>query len=64
MHGGGHVTGGLETDDSTCRAIALELDVVAERFLDRILSIDEIDDAPGLTRKSIDYFAGKRFLTS
>lgn len=24
MHGGGFVTGGLETDDSTCRAIALE----------------------------------------
>lgn len=28
MHGGGYVIGGLETDDSTCRAIALEIDVV------------------------------------
>lgn len=27
MHGGGFVTGGLETDDSTCRAIALEMDL-------------------------------------
>ncbi|KAF4471214.1 AB hydrolase superfamily [Fusarium albosuccineum] len=148
MHGGGFVTGGLETDDSTCRAIALELSIVVvnvkyrlapehkfpvgfedsfdiirwaastdgqrklntdlskgfivggtsaganftagiahlardeglspkitgivflagsfchpdvrpEKYLDRILSVDEINDAPGLTRKSIDYFAGK-----
>lgn len=29
------------------------------KYLDRILSVDEINDAPGLTRKSIDYFAGK-----
>ncbi|KAM0562939.1 hypothetical protein ACHAPJ_001780 [Fusarium lateritium] len=140
MHGGGYVTGGLETDDSTCRAIALELaivivnveyrlapehkfpvgfedsfdvvrwtelntdlskgfilggtsaganftagishfardeglspkitgivflagsfchpDVRPKKYLDRILSVDEIDDAPGLTRKSIDHFAG------
>lgn len=28
MHGGGYVFGGLETDDSTCRAIALELGIV------------------------------------
>lgn len=27
MHGGGFVTGGLETDDSTCRAIALEIGI-------------------------------------
>ncbi|OAA78492.1 Alpha/beta hydrolase fold-3 [Akanthomyces lecanii RCEF 1005] len=148
MHGGGYVTGGLETDDTTCRAIADRLDIhvvsveyrlapehkfpvgfqdcfdvvrwVASeqgqdklkvdlrkgfvlggtsaganftsgishyardegltpkitgvvflagsychpdarpaKYLDRILSIDEINDAPGLTRKSIDYFAAK-----
>lgn len=148
MHGGGYVTGGLETDDSTCRVVASEIDVVVvsveyrlapehkfpvgftdsfdvvrwiaseqgqkklnvdlargfilggtsaggnftsgishlaaqdglspnitgvvflasnfchpdarpAKYLDRILSIDEIDDAPGLTRKSIDYFAGR-----
>lgn len=148
LHGGGYVTGSLETDDASCRAIAVEipilvlnveyrlapehkfpvglqdcLDVVlwassaegqsqlnvdlAKGFLlggtsaganftngiahlvrdeemtppltgiallagnvchpdarpekcrDRILSIDEINDAPGLTRKSIDYFAAK-----
>ncbi|KAH8721902.1 Alpha/Beta hydrolase protein [Ilyonectria robusta] len=148
MHGGGFVTGGLETDDSTCRAIAHETGVAVvsveyrlapenkfpvgfedcfdilrwnassegqrklktnlskgfilggtsaganftaglshlardeglspkitgivflagsfchpnarpEKYLDRILSVDEINDAPGLTRKSIDYFAGK-----
>lgn len=29
------------------------------KYLDRILSIDEVNDAPGLTRKSIDYFAGE-----
>jgi hypothetical protein len=28
MHGGGYVTGGLETDDVTCRALALEIPVV------------------------------------
>lgn len=28
MHGGGFVTGGLETDDSTCRAIALAIPIV------------------------------------
>lgn len=28
IHGGGFVTGGLETDDSTCRAIALETGLV------------------------------------
>lgn len=28
------------------------------QYKDRILSVDEINDAPGLTRKSIDYFAG------
>lgn len=28
MHGGGFVTGGLETDDSTCRAIASHIPVV------------------------------------
>ncbi|KAH7161243.1 Alpha/Beta hydrolase protein [Dactylonectria macrodidyma] len=147
MHGGGFVTGGLETDDATCRAIALEVgiavvnveyrlapenkfpvgfedcfdilrwvassqgqsqlntdlsrgfilggtsaganftgglshlardeglspkltglvflagsfchpDVRPKEYLDRILSVDEINDAPGLTRKSINYFAG------
>ncbi|KAF4446134.1 potassium transporter protein [Fusarium austroafricanum] len=150
MHGGGYVTGGLETDDPTCRALALELplivasveyrlapehkfpigfedsfdvvrwvaspegqsklntdlsrgfilggtsaganftagishltrdegltakitgvvflagsfchpDVRPKKYLDRILSVDEINDAPGLTRKSIDYFAGTCF---
>ncbi|KAF7548041.1 hypothetical protein G7Z17_g7310 [Cylindrodendrum hubeiense] len=148
MHGGGFVTGGLETDDLTCRAIALETGIAVvsveyrlapenkfpvgfedcfdilrwtssldgqsklntnlskgfilggtsaganftaglthlardeglspkitgvvflagsfchpdarpEKYLDRILSVDEINDAPGLTRKSIDFFAGK-----
>ena len=34
-------------------------DVRPEQYRDRILSIDEINDAPGLTRKSIDYFASK-----
>ncbi|KAH6680592.1 Alpha/Beta hydrolase protein [Halenospora varia] len=34
-------------------------DVRPEKYRDRILSVDEINDAPGLTRKSIDYFAGK-----
>jgi acetyl esterase/lipase len=34
-------------------------DVRPAKYLDRILSVDEINDAPGLTRKSIDYFAGK-----
>lgn len=33
-------------------------DARPEKYLERILSIDEINDAPGLTRKSIDYFAG------
>lgn len=28
MHGGGFVTGGLETDDSSCRAIALDMPVL------------------------------------
>lgn len=149
MHGGGYVTGSLETDDSTCRVIASKLDVrvvsveyrlapedkfpvgfqdcfdvvrwVASKagqdrlhldlakgfvlggtsaganftsgishyardegltpritgvvflagsychpdarpakYMDRILSVDEINDAPGLTRKSIDHFAGMR----
>lgn len=31
------------------------------KYLDRILSVDEINDAPGLTRKSIDYVAGESF---
>ncbi|CAI7675566.1 unnamed protein product [Penicillium manginii] len=30
-----------------------------EEYCDRILSVDEINDALGLTRKSIDYFAAK-----
>ncbi|KAB2574667.1 hypothetical protein DBV05_g6682 [Lasiodiplodia theobromae] len=34
-------------------------DVRPEQYKSRILSVDEINDAPGLTRKSIDYFAGK-----
>ncbi|KAF7597169.1 hypothetical protein BBP40_009508 [Aspergillus hancockii] len=147
MHGGGFVTGGLETDDDSCRALAAEIpllvlnveymlapeykfpagfedsfDVVRwaashgpsklpidlakgfllggtsaganftagiahlaaqeslsppltgllflagsfchsdarpAKYLDRILSVDEVTHAPGLTRKSIDYFAGK-----
>lgn len=29
------------------------------KYLDHISSVDEINDAPGLTRKSIDYFAGE-----
>ncbi|KAJ5279471.1 alpha/beta-hydrolase [Penicillium angulare] len=28
-------------------------------YKDRILSVDKINDAPGLTRTSIDYFAAK-----
>ncbi|GJN73750.1 hypothetical protein PCL_02698 [Purpureocillium lilacinum] len=148
MHGGGFVTGSLETDDAPCRAIAEALDLVVvnveyrlapeyqfpvgfedcfdvvrwvaspegqerlradlakgfilggtsaganfaagiahlalqealtpritglvflagsfchpdarpEKYLDRILSVDEITVAPGLTRKSIDYYAAK-----
>lgn len=34
-------------------------DVRPKEYRDRILSVDEINDAPGLTRKSIDYFAAK-----
>lgn len=37
-------------------------DARPEMYRDRILSVDEIDEAPGLTRKSIDYFAGSSFL--
>ncbi|KAH8681351.1 Alpha/Beta hydrolase protein [Xylariales sp. PMI_506] len=148
MHGGGYVTGSLETDDATCRAIASHIRVMLvsveyrlapehqfpigfqdsfdivrwvastdgqaklgldlskgfilggtsaganftagishlavqeglspgitgvvflagsfchpdarpEQYRDRILSVDEINDAPGLTRKSIDYFSAK-----
>ncbi|KAI9900992.1 hypothetical protein N3K66_005254 [Trichothecium roseum] len=147
MHGGGYVTGSLDTDDSICRAIASETDLVVVnvdyrlapehkfpvgfedcfdivrwattpaaqkrlgadlskgfilggtsaganftagishlareenlphkitglvflagsfchpdargKYKDRILSVDEINDAPGLTRKSINYFAEK-----
>lgn len=33
MHGGGYVTGSLETDDTSCRALALAIPVV-------VLSID------------------------
>ena len=33
-------------------------DARPSQYRDRILSVDEITDAPGLTRKSIDYFAG------
>lgn len=33
-------------------------DARPEEYRDRILSVDEITDAPGLTRKSINYFAG------
>ncbi|KAK1763014.1 AB hydrolase superfamily [Phialemonium atrogriseum] len=148
MHGGGYVTGSLETDDSTCRATAAEVPVVVlnveyrlapenkfpcgfedcfdvvrwaaskdgqdrlatkldkgfvlggtsaganftagiahlavqeglsppltglvflagsfchpdarpEKYRDRILSVDEVGDAPGLSRRLIDYFAEK-----
>ncbi|KAF9895014.1 hypothetical protein FE257_004638 [Aspergillus nanangensis] len=34
-------------------------DVRPPKYLDRILSIDEITDAPGLTKQQIDYFAAK-----
>jgi hypothetical protein len=34
-------------------------DVRPEKYRDRMLSVDEINDAPGLTRDSINYFAGK-----
>lgn len=34
-------------------------DARPKEYLDRILSVDEINDAPGLTRKSIDYFSGE-----
>ncbi|CAM1506224.1 Fc.00g058650.m01.CDS01 [Cosmosporella sp. VM-42] len=134
IHGSGFVTGGLETDDSKCRAIALEIDIVIvnveyrlapenkfpvvslegqkeletdltkgfilggtsaganfaagiahlalqkgpshevtgivvlagsfchpdvrpEKYRERMLRVDEINDAPGLIRKSINYFA-------
>lgn len=39
-------------------------DVRPEKYRDRILSVDEIDDAPGLSRTSINYFAGKTFALS
>lgn len=34
-------------------------DVRPEQFRNRIVSVDEVDDAPGLTVKSIHYFADK-----
>jgi len=34
-------------------------DVRPAAYRDRIISVDEINAAPGLTRKSIDYFAAK-----
>ncbi|KAI9042503.1 alpha/beta-hydrolase [Aspergillus affinis] len=34
-------------------------DARPEKSRDRILSVDEINDAPGLMRKSIDYFASE-----
>jgi acetyl esterase/lipase len=36
MHGGGYVTGGLETDDATCRALALEIPVVVASVMYRL----------------------------
>lgn len=36
-------------------------DARPEQYKNRILSVDEINDAPGLTRKSINYFAGEHF---
>ena len=33
-------------------------DVRPGKYRDRILSVDEIDDAPGLRRRDIDRFAG------
>lgn len=36
-------------------------DARPEQYRDRILSIDELDNAQGLTRKSMNYFAGKVF---
>lgn len=37
----------------------LHHDVRPQKYLHRLLSIDEITEAPGLTRQSINYFAGK-----
>jgi acetyl esterase/lipase len=37
-------------------------DVRPKKYLDRLLSIDEIIDAPGLTRDQINYFASKWLL--
>jgi acetyl esterase/lipase len=34
-------------------------DARPEQYRHKILSVDEINDAPGLTRRSIDYFAEK-----
>ncbi|KAM0325740.1 hypothetical protein ACHAQA_007040 [Verticillium albo-atrum] len=34
-------------------------DARPKKYLDRILSVDEVTDAPGFSRKSIDYFAAK-----
>jgi acetyl esterase/lipase len=34
-------------------------DARTEEMKERILSVDEVTDAPGLTRKSIDYFGSK-----
>ncbi|KAF2177082.1 alpha/beta-hydrolase [Zopfia rhizophila CBS 207.26] len=113
IHGGGFVTGSLETDDSSCRAVALDVPVhvpnveyrlaperkfptgferllrryLAKDFilggtsagasftagiahlrrdegnmprltgLERTLSVADVDDAPGLTKKPIAFFA-------
>jgi acetyl esterase/lipase len=38
-------------------------DARPEKYKDSIRSVDEINDAPGFTRKSIDYFAGEYLRT-
>lgn len=50
------LTGLLFLAGSFCHA-----DVRPAQYKDRILSVDEITEAPGLTGKSIDYFAVRVF---
>lgn len=48
------LTGIVFLAGSTCHP-----DVRPNKYLDRLRSIDEITDAPGLTKKSIEYFFGQ-----
>ncbi|KAJ5086430.1 alpha/beta-hydrolase [Penicillium alfredii] len=70
LHGGGFVTSGLETNDASCRALAVQIPLlvlnVEYRLAPENLFPTGLEDcfdvaasnAPRLTRKLIDYFAG------